>query len=730
MSKEELPEIVKELRKEEFQKIMNQKPSSYYFSETETIEKEQENEIKIKGEAGPILSVLKEFEDETKSLVKPSEEIVLQVNKNGDIIDINHAGKQFFKNKGEKFWDLFKQNHDKKPFEIQDIFENIISGDRKNNSFVTELWEENNKLLINFSFYPVYEDNNLTDLIIIGENVSQIKEYEEKLIESGDKFDSLAKYFDMLSDTAIALGKRDLFSNVNDIIFQTDTRGRITFANAAVNKIAGFAPEEIVGKKLFKIIPKRDWKKIYNTFFLEKGKTEVSSFETNIKKKNGTEVPVEINCKLTLHGVELLGKKKKLSIQGSIRDITARKEVELALKESEEKYRTIFENASDVIVYLDRYGNILNINKSIIETFGREKEDLIGKNFTELGMFETKSLPLFTNMMRNVLSGKNYSLFETEIKHGDGSRIPIEVSVCSVKKRGRKEGILCIVRDITERRKADEERRKNAEKIRNINEELKLTNKELTEAQKELKILNQDLEKKVADRTVEIKKLLQHKIDFIGQLGHDLKSPLTPLVALVPILKDEETDPKRKELLEVVERNLDYMRELVIKTLKFERLNSPNFKLNLEEICLFESVDRIIKNKKYIFDEKELKIENNVDKNITVNVDRIEFTELIDNLLTNATKYTNSNGKIVIGSEKGKDFVKVSVKDTGIGLTEEQMEHIFDEFYKTDDSRHELESSGLGLSICKRIVEKHNGRIWAESKGIDKGSTFYFTLPL
>ena len=87
-------------------------------------------------------------------------------------------------------------------------------------------------------------------------------------------------------------------------------------------------------------------------------------------------------------------------------------------------------------------------------------------------------------------------------------------------------------------------------------------------------------------------------------------------------------------------------------------------------------------------------------------------------------------GKITIDAEKEKNIVTVSVKDTGIGMTKDQLKKVFDEFYRVDKSSREHKSSGLGLAICKRIVEKHGGKIWAESPGIDKGSTFYFTLKM
>jgi len=112
-----------------------------------------------------------------------------------------------------------------------------------------------------------------------------------------------------------------------------------------------------------------------------------------------------------------------------------------------------------------------------------------------------------------------------------------------------------------------------------------------------------------------------------------------------------------------------------------------------------------------------------------VSVDQIEFTELLNNLFGNAVKFTPDSGSICFNAVKDEeDFIKVSVSDTGVGLTNEHIEHVFEDFYKVDPSRHELDSSGLGLSISQRIVERHGGRIWAESDGPGKGSTFHFLL--
>jgi len=116
-----------------------------------------------------------------------------------------------------------------------------------------------------------------------------------------------------------------------------------------------------------------------------------------------------------------------------------------------------------------------------------------------------------------------------------------------------------------------------------------------------------------------------------------------------------------------------------------------------------------------------------------IKTEKNRFLQLLDHIASNAVNsMLSEGGQLVFDSKlvmKGpNNFIQISITDSGTGLTTEESNHIFDEFYKADEARHDLKSSGLGLSICKRIVEKHGGKIWADSPGVGKGSTFYFTL--
>jgi len=296
--------------------------------------------------------------------------------------------------------------------------------------------------------------------------------------------------------------------------------------------------------------------------------------------------------------------------------------------------------------------------------------------------------------------------------------------------------IVSSVRDITNRKKMEE---KIAEKVKtledselatlNIMEDLQETITSLEKAEIEIKELNEDLEQRVKERTAEVEKLLHQKDEFVNQLGHDLKNPLGPLINLLPIIEEQETDPESKEMFEVINRNVTYIKNLVTKTIQLARLNAPSTDLSVEGVTLMDEINKVIERNELLFEEKNIKVESGINNDIMVKADKLRLEELFDNLIGNSVKYSPNGGNITIDAKDDDKFVVVSVKDEGAGMTSEQLDHVFEEFYKADESRHDFGSSGLGLSICKRIVEKHGGKIWAESKGKGKGTTMFFTIP-
>jgi len=430
------------------------------------------------------------------------------------------------------------------------------------------------------------------------------------------------------------------------------------------------------------------------------------------------------------------------------------KKVEEALEESQQRYRWVVENFQQGIFVINQNATIIYTNKFFMDMVGFTPSEILNKP-----LFDFLDQPSIT-LLQNTLHGeaqKQGEEFETTLIKKDKTRISTRFSITPYINESERIGTLITVQDITTQKKIENELQekigrlqkseiatlnimedlqgtiidlqKAKEEINDKNEALQSINEELNTARDQLSQWNEDLEKKIQERTIEIQNLLQQKDDFINQLGHDLKTPLTPLNTLLPLVKQRENDPKIIELLDICIGNVNYMKNLVIKTLELARLNSPNTTFATTGISLLDELNEILQQKKPVFIEHHINIDNHIANHLIVEADPIQIKEVFDNLIINAVKYSKPEGTfITIDAKEDADDVVVSIKDNGIGLSRKQLEQIFTEFYKADQSRHDLESTGLGLPICKRIIEKHGGKIWAESPGLDKGCTFYFTL--
>lgn len=224
--------------------------------------------------------------------------------------------------------------------------------------------------------------------------------------------------------------------------------------------------------------------------------------------------------------------------------------------------------------------------------------------------------------------------------------------------------------------------------------------------------------------------LLSQKELFITRLSHDLKTPLTPLMALLPLIRRESKDTGQRELIDLCINSVQYINSLIKKTTRLAELSS-NLPGVLVTVPLAEILDSFLAGFVNVHPPSRCPSVNNViPEGISIRVNPSELNEVFHNLLSNAVKFSPQGSMITIDALPDGDQVTIRVQDSGIGMTPEESEYVFDEFFKADKSRHELTSSGLGLSICRRIVENHGGRIWAESRGPDRGTTICFTLPM
>jgi len=254
---------------------------------------------------------------------------------------------------------------------------------------------------------------------------------------------------------------RAVIEGAHDMIQSCALDGSINFVNQAWLDTLGYTKADLPSLNLSKVIHPDSLPHCQEMSKKVAKGEPVHNMQATFLTKDGREILVEGNAAPRYIG------DKVVATQGIFHNITERKKAEQALRESEQKYRTIFENVSDVIIRLDRYGKIVDINGRAEECFGYKPEEVIGKNFAKIGVISLKDLPKMVKLFAEVVRGNHApTTLETEAKRKDGSPVPVEVTTALVKKDGKIEGTVAIIRDITERKKAEEELRKSEERFR------------------------------------------------------------------------------------------------------------------------------------------------------------------------------------------------------------------------------------------------------------------------
>lgn len=277
------------------------------------------------------------------------------------------------------------------------------------------------------------------------------------------------------------------------------------------------------------------------------------------------------------------------------------------------------------------------------------------------------------------------------------------------------------------------------DEIGNLAKSFKTMIKEINKQFDKINKFNKELESKVNQRTKDlenanknIKRLLKTKTEFLNQVAHDLRTPLTPISLLLNnVLKQGKYDKKTKERLTIIKRNVQSLSYLVTDVLNLVRLDSEKNKLNMEIKDPIKFVKEYIEMNKPALEKDNIKIMKKFDNNIpTLKFDPNKIGQVIGNIISNARKYYDKKEKkMIFEIKKQKKEVMFKIIDNGKGIDKKELKSIFKEFYKSEQY-HGGSSTGLGLAICQKIVEQHKGKIWAESKGLGKGTSIIFTLPI
>ena len=376
---------------------------------------------------------------------------------------------------------------------------------------------------------------------------------------------------------------------------------------------------------------------------------------------------------------------------GTAQDITERKLIEHALRQNEMRTRSIIDTANDAFVAIDAGDVIKDWNPQAELTFGWKREEAVGRTLAETIIPPAHREAHLEGLHRYVLTGEGPMLnrrVELEGLHKDGHLFPIEMTISPIR-WGRSHIFSAFVRDITERKQAEEA---------------------LAHQTRELTRINSELE------------------DFTHSVSHDLKEPLRGIEAFAGFIAEDyadKLDEQGQGYLNVLRESAVRMKDLIDDLLQLSRIGRT--RLDQAPVGVSSLVQDVSLELSFALQEK--RVELFIDPDMpTVPCDRARIREVFKNLISNAVKYNDKpQPKIEVGCRSDNRVFTFAVRDNGIGIAPEYYEKIFKIFQRLHH-REEYEGTGVGLAICKKVVEAHGGRIWVESAP-GEGTTFLFTIP-
>ncbi|PVV82631.1 PAS domain S-box protein [Dehalogenimonas alkenigignens] len=411
-------------------------------------------------------------------------------------------------------------------------------------------------------------------------------------------------------------------------------------------------------------------------------------------------------------------------------DISRRKKIARELEISEANYRMLFNNASDAMILWKSIGNntwqIIEANRVACERYGYSRDEMLaltGQQLNAPGSYSSLS-PAIEQMRRT-----GYATYELKHITKKGVVIPVEVYGHQFELNGDIV-ILAVVRDISERKRLEAEKEKYQDRLEAMVEERTRSLTEEIASRHRAEAELQRLYEHEKSLSYALKKQMDERVFFTRALVHELKTPLTPLLGssemLVNLAREEplislsrNVQSGAVKLRKRIDQLLDLAKgEVGLLKLKFAPVDLGNL---LKELVSFISPSAV---------KKGLAIRLELPPSLPpIEGDRDYLYRVILNLLDNALKFTSSGGQVTIKAFVSGDAIEVWVSDTGIGIPKEKQERLFVPYSRVASDDTEFAGLGLGLSLCKNIIELHGGRIWIESQK-DKGTTVRFTLPV
>lgn len=514
-------------------------------------------------------------------------------------------------------------------------------------------------------------------LFILSHEITKRKKAESALKESEEKY-------------------RLITENTADLITVSDLNFKSIYVSPSILQVRGFTVEEAMTQKLSEILTPESLQKVMSTFAVEMAKELAGDhdpsrsvlIEVEEYHKNGSIIPVELKSNFIRDEYN-----NPVSILTVTRDITERKKYIEMIKQSEEQFHATWENSFDGMQLTDQNGTFVEVNSSFCKLVNKNREELIGQKFTTI--YREKQHDIFDRYLNNFNNKSFHPQLEAEVLLWDGQRKWFSLSNSLIETGQNKKLMLSIFHDITERKEYE---------------------KELIAA---------------LDKAEEMNRVKSY---FFANMSHELRTPFVGIMGFADLLHSSLTDPDDKELAKGILNASHRIMDTLTKILSISKLESDKYAASFTDIDITDLTKKIYNQFSAAAKNKNLRF------NMTCNFDSIVIKsdenlllDILNNLINNAIIYTKYGGVSISVdklSNEAKNFIKIEVADSGIGIPKDKHEIIFEAFRQASEgTTRDFQGTGLGLAIVKKSVELLGGRITLISD-VGSGSIFSVELPI
>ncbi|GEM_PF-447542 len=549
-------------------------------------------------------------------------------------------------------------------------------------------------------------------------DMTQAYQTRKKMEENGKQLQSQIVQMRRanLSLAATEQRYRALYEKSPGLLRTISMEGIVIDCNEAYAKALGYTKDEAIGTSFFKHTAEKSVSDLRDDYDKWQTTHQITHREIWMKRKDGTTFPCLMSgTSLYDENRQLIGRTVVLTDLTEIYEVRRKleedesrlriqydelKQVHYNLSSAEKKYRNLYDTTPVLLRTITNDGHLTDCNEVYARTLGYTKDEIKG-----MSMFEHTAERSTEALRGNLVKwNETHQVPPQEIwmKRKDGSIFPALLSGASIyDEKGNVVGRTVALTDMTE----------NYDIKRRLEEK----------------------EAKLREQFEDLKKLDIAKEEFTSMISHELKTPLTPIMGWCQALKSPKIlgplNQKQVEAIDAIQSNAIKLRDLVGEMLDSQKLDMKKMKFDCKYIDVTEMMSFITKNVQSAIEPKQIEFANHTTENLLLKSDRNRIEQILNNMIFNSIDFVPDKGRIQIKASKKDDMILFMVKDNGTGIPKDKQHNLFKQFYQLDTSATRKHGgSGLGLSICKGIVEALGGEIWLESE-TGKGAAFYFTIP-